>query len=73
MTNEFPEISIEAFEAAKKALRAKKPLPTTLSDQFWKYFREIAIQQYHFNRANVEASILRSLNLDEVVRFFKVI
>lgn len=73
MTNDFSEISIEAFEAAKKALRAKKPLPTTLSEQFWKYFKEIAIQQYHFNRANVEASILRSLTLDEVVRFFKVI
>lgn len=73
MTNDFSEISTEAFEAAKKALRAKKPLPTTLSEQFWKYFKEIAIQQYHFNRANVEASILRSLTLDEVVRFFKVI
>jgi hypothetical protein len=73
MTNEFSEISSEAFEAAKKALRAKKPLPSTLSEQFWKYFKEIAIQQYHFNRSNVEASILRSLTLDEVVRFFKVI
>lgn len=67
-------MSAEKFECIKRALKAKKlPKSLTLADQFWTYFKEIANQQYHFNRINVEASILKSITKDEVVSFFMVI
>lgn len=67
-------MSAEKFESAKKALKVKKlPQSLTLADQFWQFFKEIANQQYHFNRSNVEASFLRTITLEEVVTFYKVI
>lgn len=67
-------MSAEKFECIKRALKVKKlPKSLTLADQFWSYFKEIANQQYHFNRINVEASILRAITKDEVVSFFMVI
>ena len=63
----------EKFENIKKVLKVKKtPKLLTLSDQFGQFFREIATQQYHFNRVNVEASILKSITHDEVLNFYKV-
>lgn len=72
MDDEISKMSEEKFETAKKALKAKKIPPTTLSEQFWDFFREIVIQQYHFNRSNVEASILKKVTMDEVLKFYKV-
>lgn len=66
-------MTTEKLENVKKALKVKKlPKPLTLADQFWQFFREIANQQYHFNRANVEMSLLRSITLDEVISFYNV-
>lgn len=63
----------ERFETFRKALKSKKLLkPLTLSNQFWEFYREISSQQYHFNRTNVEASLLKSVTQAEVVTFFKV-
>ena len=72
MDEEISTMSEEKFETAKKALKAKKNPPTTLSEQFWDFFREIVIQQYHFNRSNVEALLLKKITKDEVFKFYKV-
>lgn len=65
---------MEKFESLKKALRIKKlPKSLTLADQFWQFFKEIANQQYHFNRSNVEMSLLKNITHDEVLTFYKVI
>lgn len=65
-------MTTEKLENVKKALKVKKLPSMTLADQFWQFFREIANQQYHFNRANVEMSLLRSITLDEVKSFYNV-
>jgi secreted Zn-dependent insulinase-like peptidase len=72
MTDEISGMSLEKFESLKKALKAKKLPPTTLASQFWQFYREIVIQQYHFNRTNVEASILKNITQDEVLNFYQV-
>jgi secreted Zn-dependent insulinase-like peptidase len=72
MEDEIANMTDEKFEGSKKALRAKKLPATTLGEQFWDFFREIVIQQYHFNRTNVEASLLKKLTKEEVLSFYKV-
>jgi secreted Zn-dependent insulinase-like peptidase len=71
--DEISSMPEEKFESIKHALKIPKlQKALTLADQFWQFFREIANQQYHFNRANVEASVLRDITLDEVLTFYKV-
>ena len=71
--DEIASMAATKFESIKHTLKIQKlPKFLTLADQFWQYFREISSQQYHFNRANVETSVLRSITQDEVVTFYKV-
>lgn len=72
MSEEISKMSTEKFESSKKALKSKKLPPSTLGDQFWQFFREIVIQQYHFNRTNVEMSVLRAITQEEVLSFYRV-
>ena len=63
----------EKFENHKNSLRLKKlQSPLTLASQFWQFHKEISTQQYHFNRNQVEASILKNLNHQDVVEFYEV-
>ncbi|CRL00867.1 CLUMA_CG014118, isoform A [Clunio marinus] len=72
MAEKIETMSRDKFESFKKVLKVKKlPNTLTLTDQFWDYFKEISSQQYHFNRANVEASILRNITLEDVSSFYK--
>lgn len=74
MTFKIEEMGTEKFENHKQALMVKKlQNPLTLASQFWQFHREIANQQYHFNRANVEASILKKITQEDVLEFYKVI
>lgn len=71
--DEIAEMSAEKFEAVKKVLKVKKaPKLLTLSDQFWQFYKEISSQQYHFNRVNVEASLLKEIAHEEVLNFYQV-
>lgn len=72
MEEEILKMPEEKFESSKKALKAKKLPPTTLGGQFWEFFREIVIQQYHFNRMNVEALALKKVTKEELLSFYKV-
>lgn len=63
----------DKFENYKNALRLKKlQKPLTLASQFWQFHKEILTQQYHFNRFQVEASILKNLNHQDVIEFYEV-
>lgn len=71
--DEIAQMSAEKFEAVKKVLKVKKaPKLLTLSDQFWQFYKEISSQQYHFNRVNVEASLLKEIAHEEVLNFYQV-
>lgn len=73
MKDEIVNMQPEKFESLKRALRINKiPKSLTLADQFWQFFKEIGNQQYHFNRANVEASLLRTITREEVLSFYNV-
>lgn len=72
MEDEITNMSDEKFETSKKALKAKKLPAATLGEQFWNFYREIVIQQYHFNRTNVEATVLKNITKEEVLKFYKV-
>lgn len=71
--DEIKNMSAEKFSTIKKSLKVKKLSESlTLADQFWIFFKEIASQQFHFNRKNVEASLIRAITHAEVVSFFMV-
>lgn len=67
------ELTMEKLESIKKSVKARKlPKTLTLTDQFWEYFKEISTQQYHFNRANVECSLIRKITHQEILDFYEV-
>lgn len=66
-------MSQEKFENHKKSLKSKKlQTPLTLAAQFSRYHYEISNQNYHFNRHQVEAMILRDVKKEDLVEFYEV-
>lgn len=66
-------MSQEDFEKHKEALALQKlEQPKRLSSQFSRLLNEISLQQYHFDRANVEVAILRAMQKEEVMEYYKV-
>lgn len=67
------DMTSEEFERHKEALaaqRLEKPKKlSVLSARFWS---EITLQQYHFDRANIEVAHLRTLQKKDILNFFKV-
>ncbi len=62
----------EEFERHKEALAAQKlEKPKRLSTQFNKYLNEISLQQYHFERAEKEVIILRTVTKDELIEYYE--
>lgn len=62
----------EEFERHKEALAAQKlEKPKRLSTQFNKFLNEISLQQYHFERSEKEALILRSISKPELIAYYK--
>ncbi|XP_021926557.1 insulin-degrading enzyme isoform X2 [Zootermopsis nevadensis] len=66
------DMTSEEFERHKEALaaqRLEKPKKlSVLSARFWS---EITLQQYHFDRANIEVAHLRTLQKKDILNFFK--
>ncbi|KAG5669690.1 hypothetical protein PVAND_017573 [Polypedilum vanderplanki] len=72
MHKEIEEMCEEKFLNHKTALKSKKKQkPLTLAGQFWQYHKEIVIQNYHFNRHQVEASILKEISLKDICEFYE--
>ena len=61
------------FEKHKEALKAQKLEKTKkMSSQFSIFMNEIGLQQYHFERPEVEVEILKSITKSQVLDFYKV-
>lgn len=66
-------MSEEEFKRHKEALAAQKlEKPKRLSTQFGKFLTEISLQQYHFNRAQVEVAFLQTLTKQQIIEYYKV-
>lgn len=62
----------EEFKRHKEALAAQKlEKPKRLSSQFLKFLNEIALQQYHFQRAQVEVAFLQTLTKQQIIDYYK--
>lgn len=61
------------FDKHKEALKAQKlEKPKKMSSQFSIFMNEIGLQQYHFERSEVEVEILKSITKSQVLDFYKV-
>lgn len=61
----------DEFQRHIEALAAQKlEKPKSMTSQFNKYWNEIALQQYHFNRAETEVAILRAITAEELLDFY---
>ncbi|XP_067129485.1 insulin-degrading enzyme [Centruroides vittatus] len=66
------EMSIQEFEAHKSALAAKRlEKPKKLVYLTGKYWNEITLRQYNFDRDNIEVACLHKLTKDDVINFYK--
>lgn len=62
----------DEFQRHIEALAAQKlEKPKSMSSQFNKYWNEISLQQYHFDRAEVEVELLRAVIAEELLDFYK--
>uniref|UniRef100_A0A8D8HZA3 Insulin-degrading enzyme n=1 Tax=Culex pipiens TaxID=7175 RepID=A0A8D8HZA3_CULPI len=72
MIEQLENMSEEEFKRHKEALAAQKlEKPKRLSTQFGKYLTEISLQQYHFNRAQVEVAFLQTLTKQQIIEYYK--
>lgn len=67
------KMSQEEFDRHKEALASQKlEKPKRLAAQFNKFLNEIALQQYHFDRANVEVAFLKTVTKKQFTDYYKV-
>lgn len=72
MTDMLENMTEEEFKRHKEALASQKlEKPKRLSTQFGKFLNEIALQQYHFNRAQVEVAFLQTLSKQQIIDYYK--
>ncbi|XP_055592583.1 insulin-degrading enzyme [Uranotaenia lowii] len=72
MIDHLEAMTDEEFNRHKDALAAQKlEKPKRLSTQFRKYLNEISLQQYHFNRAQVEVAFLQTLTKQQIIDYYK--
>lgn len=65
-------MSDEEFERHKESLAAQKlEKPKRLSTQFNKFLNEISLQQYHFERAEKEVVILRTITKADLIEYYE--
>lgn len=63
----------EEFDRHKEALASQKlEKPKRLAAQFSKFLNEISLQQYHFDRANVEVAFLKTVSKKQFIDYYKV-
>ncbi|XP_058832419.1 insulin-degrading enzyme [Topomyia yanbarensis] len=72
MIDHLETMSEEEFKRHKEALAAQKlEKPKRLATQFTKFLNEICLQQYHFNRAQVEVAFLQTLTKQQIIEYYK--
>ncbi|XP_053683115.1 insulin-degrading enzyme [Sabethes cyaneus] len=72
ISNYLETMTDEEFDRHKEALAAQKlEKPKRLSTQFAKFLNEISLQQFHFNRAQVEVAFLKTLTKQQIIDYYK--
>jgi len=72
MKSHLEEMSEEEFERHKEALAAQRlEKPKRLSALSARYWSEITLQQYNFDRANIEVAYLRTLTKSDIINFYQ--
>ncbi|XP_066457093.1 insulin-degrading enzyme isoform X2 [Eleutherodactylus coqui] len=72
MEKSLEEMTEEAFQKHIQALALQRlDKPKKLSAECAKYWGEIISQQYHFERDNVEVAYLKTLDKDNIIKFYK--
>lgn len=72
MDKVIAEMTDLEFDRHKEALAAKKlEKPKRLSAQYNKFLNEISLQQYHFERSNVEVAFLKAITKQQFQEFFR--
>nr|XP_022903817.1 insulin-degrading enzyme [Onthophagus taurus] len=67
-------MSDEEFAKHKEALAVQRlEKPKQLSSQSYVYWTEINMQQYHFDRVNVEVAYLRNITKNDICDFYKML
>lgn len=71
MVSEIDKMSDDEFDRHKNALRvAKLEKPKRLSVQYSQYINEIALAQYHFDRAEKEVEILQGITKAQLLEYY---
>lgn len=71
LQKQIEEMPEEEFSRHKEALATQKlEKPKRLSTLFNKFLIEIGVQQYHFNRAEIEVAILQKLTKKDLFDFY---
>lgn len=69
---QLADMTDDEFERHKEALAAQKlEKPKRLSTQFNKFLNEISLQQYHFERAEKEVVILRTVTKADLIDYYE--
>ncbi|CAO1412986.1 unnamed protein product [Diamesa tonsa] len=72
MIDQIEKMTDVEFDKHKEALKAQKlEKPKKMSSQFSIFMNEIGLQQYHFERCDVEVEILKSITKSQVLDFYK--
>ncbi|XP_037080309.1 insulin-degrading enzyme-like [Pollicipes pollicipes] len=72
MADHLRQMSAEEFANHKEALETRKlEKPKNLADEFTRHWDEIVIRQYYFGRERDEVEQLKTIERDELVKFFE--
>lgn len=72
MDDVLEKMTDDEFDRHKQALAHQKlEKPKRLSTQFNKFLNEISLQQYHFDRSNIEVSFLSTLTKQQFIDYYK--
>lgn len=73
MQDYITNMSDEEFNRHKESLATQRlEKPKMLTSQSGIYWNEISMQQYNFDRANVEVGYLKTISRSQIIDFYKV-
>lgn len=72
MEQEIENLPDHKFNSYKDSLTANKiEKPKKMSSWFNKYWAEIALQEYHFNRSSSEVEILNTITKEDILNYYR--
>lgn len=72
MEQDIENLSEKKFNSFKDSLTATKlEKPKKMSSWFNKYWAEISLQEYHFNRSTSEVEILKGITKEQILEYYR--